>query len=118
MRFVIDAQLPPALARQLRSSGHEASHVYEIGLGAAADSEVWAHASTVGAVLVTKDEDFAHLVRRETAEAAVVWIRLGNTTNRALWEALEPLCPDLIDALRRGERLIEIAEANLSRQRG
>ena len=85
MRFVTDAQLPPALARQLRSEGHEASHVNEIGLGAAADSDLWAHASAAGAVLVTKDEDFADLARREATEPAVVGIRLGNTTNKALW---------------------------------
>ena len=68
--------------------------------------------------LVTKDEDFAHLARREATGSAVVWIRLGNTTNKALWAALEPLLPDLIDSLRRGERLIEIAQPGLARQRG
>jgi len=32
MRFLVDAQLPPALARTLEAGGHEAEHVADIGL--------------------------------------------------------------------------------------
>lgn len=32
MRFLIDAQLPPALARWLEGEGHQAEHVSDIGL--------------------------------------------------------------------------------------
>ena len=32
MKFLVDAQLPPALARRLREAGHEAQHVEDIGL--------------------------------------------------------------------------------------
>jgi predicted nuclease of predicted toxin-antitoxin system len=35
MRFLIDAQLPPALARWLSSAGHDAEHVADIGLAGA-----------------------------------------------------------------------------------
>jgi len=44
MRFLIDAQLPPALARWLSSQGHHAEHVADLGLEAAEDSRVWRHA--------------------------------------------------------------------------
>ncbi len=32
MRFLVDAQLPPALAQFLREFSHDAEHVHEIGL--------------------------------------------------------------------------------------
>ncbi len=40
MRFLIDAQLPPALARWLSGQGHEAEHVADRGMQAASDSAI------------------------------------------------------------------------------
>lgn len=108
MRFLIDAQLPPELARRLRALGHEAEHVHEIGLGQAKDTDIWRDACRRRAVLVTKDQDFASFAASGPTGTAVIWIRLGNTTNEALWTSLDPLIPDIVDALSRGERLIEI----------
>lgn len=59
MRFLIDAQLPPALARWLAAQGHEAEHVADRGMQAAPDAAVWDFARQHHAVIVTKDEDFA-----------------------------------------------------------
>ena len=61
MRFLVDAQLPPALAGWLREQGHEAEHVEDVGLIASTDAAIATHAETNGAVLVTKDEDFSAL---------------------------------------------------------
>ena len=44
MRFVVDAQLPPALARFLASLGEEAIHVLDAGLLEADDGEIWSFA--------------------------------------------------------------------------
>ena len=59
MKFVVDAQLPPALARVLRDSGCDAVAVREIGLRDATDSDIWHHAIQQEAAIITKDEDFA-----------------------------------------------------------
>jgi len=56
MRFVVDSQLPPALARRLQALGHTAEHV---AWRSASDSAIRDYAASVGAVIVTKDEDFA-----------------------------------------------------------
>jgi predicted nuclease of predicted toxin-antitoxin system len=58
MRFLVDAQLPPALATWLADHGHEAAHVVDAGLAGADDRLVWDHALASGAVIVSKDEDF------------------------------------------------------------
>ena len=44
MKFVIDAHLPPALARLLREADCDAFAVREIGLREASDAEIWRYA--------------------------------------------------------------------------
>jgi predicted nuclease of predicted toxin-antitoxin system len=58
MRFVVDAQLPPALARFLASLGEEAIHVLDAGLLEADDGEIWSFALANDWVIITKDDDF------------------------------------------------------------
>ncbi len=107
-RFLIDAQLPPALAERFAAAGFEASHVHRIGLGGASDRAIWRRAREMADALITKDMDFVQLARVDGAGPAVVWIRIGNVTNAALWRALEPALPDIVAALRTGERIVEI----------
>ena len=109
LRFLIDAQLPPALVDRLASMGHRPTTSHVLVLGVATDREIWAYAGRGTGGLVTKDHDFADLTLSEPAEVAVVWIRLGNTTSKALWRALEPVLPESCEAITRGETLIEIA---------
>lgn len=108
IRFLIDAQLPPGLARRLAASGYAAEHVNRIGLGNASDSDIWEYAARMNAILVTKDEDFVALAGQEPAGAQVVWIRIGNISNDALWRALEPLLDQIVQSLNGGERIVEV----------
>lgn len=61
MRFLVDAQLPPRLAARLTELGHEATHVFEIGLVTATDGTIWDQAIIRKAALITKDRDFVIL---------------------------------------------------------
>jgi len=108
MRFLIDAQLPPALARLLESHGHVAEHVADIGLRHAEDSPIWAHAIARQAIIITKDEDFPHRMRHGKISPVIVWLRIGNTSRRALLQWFEPLLPQIESLISQGERLIEI----------
>jgi predicted nuclease of predicted toxin-antitoxin system len=58
MRLLVNAQLPPALARWLTAKGHPAQYVAEIGLRDATDEEIWKFAIAHDLILVTKEEDF------------------------------------------------------------
>ena len=73
MRFIVDAQLPPALARWLASQGCDAAHVFDLQLGSATDREIWALALSTDAIVVTKDEDFS--VRALVVTPARRWCR-------------------------------------------
>jgi predicted nuclease of predicted toxin-antitoxin system len=59
MRFLVDAQLPPALGQLLKAAGYECEHVSDVDLGGADDAPIWSYAAACGAILLTKDEDFA-----------------------------------------------------------
>jgi predicted nuclease of predicted toxin-antitoxin system len=113
MRFVVDAQLPPALARFLKDQGHTAEHVLYLGLNEAEDSAIWDYALRHDAVVITKDEDFSIRIAMQKKgpvepSPAIVWLRVGNTSNRALLDWFAPLLPDIERALLAGERLIEV----------
>jgi predicted nuclease of predicted toxin-antitoxin system len=108
VRFLVDAQLPPALARWLAAQGHEASHLVDHGLLEAPDTSIWAEAEHLGAVIVSKDEDFVHLRTLCPEGPSLVWVRIGNTTRRYLLDWFERLLPAIEPALGDGERLIEV----------
>lgn len=108
MRFLIDAQLPPALAQLLRDHGHGADHVIDIGPADAADREIWRFALEHDAVIVTKDEDFADMVATGRDAPAIVWVRIKNTRRTVLLAWFEPLIDQIVDMVTTGSRLIEL----------
>ncbi len=107
MKFLIDEQLAPSLARWLAQRGHEAEHVYETGLMSMADVDVARRAVETGAVIVTKDEDYLSF-RGDVGSVQVLWIRVGNVSNRVLFERLEAVWSEVIDDLQRGEPIVTV----------
>lgn len=108
MRFLIDAQLPPKLARALTELDHQAEHLEDIGLRHAKDSEVWNYAMTHQAVIVSKDEDFVERFRRRGQGTVIVWLRIGNSANRVLLAWFLPLLPTIVQRLQAGDHLVEV----------
>lgn len=108
MRFLVDAQLPPALARWIGDQGHDAEHVFDIDLETASDSTIWDRAVTMQAVIVTKDEDFVRRRGMASAGPSIVWLRIGNTSRSHLLAWITPLFSQMVTALQRGETVIEL----------
>jgi predicted nuclease of predicted toxin-antitoxin system len=108
VNFLVDAQLPPALARWIASQGHQATHVFDIGLQAAADPVIWKRARSGNTVILSKDEDFVDPWLLSDESVQLVWIRKGNCSNRALLAWLEPLWPEVVERLAQGEKFIEL----------
>ena len=74
----------------------------------ARDQEIWSYAHAKGAVIVTKDQEFADKRILASSGPVVVWVRLGNSRNSALIGWLELGFPSVLDAIERGETLIEL----------
>ena len=108
IRFLIDAQLPPRLARTLVEAGHEAEHVEDAGLRQASDSAIWDYAERHHAVIITKDEDFVEQFRRRQQGPVIVWLRIGNAANAALLGWFLSILPAVVARVQSGDQLIEV----------
>ena len=112
MKFLVDAQLPARLAQFLSELGHESVHVWEVGLRGATDEEIWKHAAAIGAALIRKDEDFVIMRALASLGSAVVWVRIGNCTNKILLGRFSQVLGRLTSALERGESVIEVSASD------
>jgi predicted nuclease of predicted toxin-antitoxin system len=106
VRLLFDEQLSEALVQHVRDLSPDGVHVRLLGLGGAGDDVVWQRAIDLGAVLVTKDEDFHRLSVLKGAPPKVVWIRLGNCSTidvgrllRERWPRIEAFVRDPVVAL-------------------
>ena len=108
MKFLLDAQLPPALVRWLQEQGHVAEAVRDAGLREAEDRAIWAWALQTTAVIMTKDEDFAGRSQEEQNGPVIVWLRVGNCSNEALRAWLTPRLPGIVQLVTQGSRLVEV----------
>jgi predicted nuclease of predicted toxin-antitoxin system len=108
MRFLIDQNLPEVLSDWLVANGQEASHVRNLGLADAPDSTIVDFAHRTGAVIVSKDADFAAL---GSQPVRLVWVQIGNTTNERLLAAWSVAWPQIISALALGEQMVELRGA-------
>ena len=107
MLFLVDAQLPRSLVEALRRAGCQATHVADLGLLTATDRQIWDEAVSRSAVLTTKDRDFPLLRAASSAGPTVLWIRVGNLDNTTLIAQILRSLPAIIDAVERGETVIE-----------
>lgn len=80
----------------------------EVGLREAEDLPIWRYALENDAVVITKDEDFADRARRCPPNPVVVWLRIGNASNRALLRWFAPQLPQILAWLEQGQRLIQV----------
>jgi predicted nuclease of predicted toxin-antitoxin system len=96
VKFLVDNQLPVALARWLSAQGHEARHVLELGLEETPDY-----------VVVSKDEDFFHLATRAT-QGKLVWVRRPNCRKQALLAAFASALPAVEQAIHDGQRIVQL----------
>lgn len=108
MKFLVDNQLPAALARHLSAQGHECRHVLDLGLDESDDATIWHRVVAESFVLISKDEDFLHMANRPNAGVQFIWVRLGNCRKQALLSAFDTLLPQLVAALQTGTRVVEV----------
>ena len=108
MRFLVDNQLPIALARFLAGRGTECHHVLDLGFGQASDREIWRYAAEHQMVVISKDEDFFRLAEQPGAAVQLVWVRLGNCRTSQLLSAIEGAWPRIQAHLESGDPVVEI----------
>jgi predicted nuclease of predicted toxin-antitoxin system len=103
MRFLLDMNLPPAIAAWLRAEGHDAIHVLDGGYGNLPDREIFERAAADNRIVVTCDLDFGEIAGAATRpRAGVVLLRLKLARHSYLWDRLRVAIAAAGDALEAG----------------
>ena len=94
MKFLVDAQLPPALCDWLEERGYAAVHVGALSEEPLKDWQIADYAQAERLAVISKDQDLVEL--RLPDRFIFLWLRCGNVSNRKLrewlggeWEAME-----------------------------
>lgn len=111
MTIWLDNQLPPALTTWMRATLRvECSSIRDLALQRAADLDIFHAARDAGALVMTKDADFAALVNQFGAPPQIVLVTCGNTSNVHLRQVLGTAWPTVALMLERGEPLVEVSD--------
>ena len=104
MNFLIDNPLSPRVAIGLRAAGHDAVHVLDYGMHAAADEAIFGRAALESRVVVSADTDFGTLLAlREVTSPSVILFRTASLRRADDQVALIlAALPSTEAALRRG----------------
>lgn len=108
MTFLIDCQLPLALAKWLRGRGLDAVHALERDLATATDLQIWQLAKLEGRIVISKDQDFIILAKRPQESGRLLWIRLGNCRTTELISRLNREWLRILEGFSNQQRIIEI----------
>ena len=99
MRFLVDENAGPSVARWLRGQGHDVLSIYESARGLS-DSEVMRLAVDEERILITSDKDFGDKVYRERQpHRGVVLLRLRDERLSIKLAILERLLASYADRL-------------------
>ena len=113
MKFLIDVNLPPHLARWLNSRGHEAKHLADLDLLTATDTGIWDRGKNQEEIIVSKDNDFYDRSLIFGAPPQVFHIAVGNCSNARLFDLLQSQWSEIETALSLGSKLISITQEKI-----
>src|SRR5277367_3413507 len=89
MKFIVDAQLPRRLARELVVAGHDAVHTLDLPAGnQTQDKEIITLAIRENRIVVTKDNDFVTSFLLQGTPPKLLLISTGNISNDQLSKLL------------------------------
>ena len=113
MRFLVDAQLPRRLAKELARFGHDAIHTLDLETqNLTSDPEICAIADRDERVVVTKDGDFVDSFLISKTPRLLLLISTGNIGNDALMELLARSIGELETAFS-SDAFVEMNEAGV-----
>ena len=107
MRFLVDMNLSPGVAAELRRKGHDAVHLGEAGLARLADAAVFRKAAEEDRIVVSFDLDFGEIVAFSAKPGpGVILLRLRSVVYDAVIARLEDAIVRAKSALEEGAVVI------------
>jgi predicted nuclease of predicted toxin-antitoxin system len=99
MKFIVDAQLPRRLARELAAAGHDAVHTSDFpARNRTPDGDIVAVAIRENRIVATKDNDFVTSFLLRGTPPKLLLISTGNISNDRLSKLLAANLPALENA--------------------
>lgn len=85
MKFIVDAQLPRRLVRELTATGHDAIHTMDLPTAnRTSDNDILAIAIQQQRIVITKDNDFVTSFLIRGAPPKLLLVATGNISNDKL----------------------------------
>jgi predicted nuclease of predicted toxin-antitoxin system len=106
MKFLLDANLPGKLVGVFIAAGYDCVHMESLMPRYSADTTIARMANETGAVVVSRDADFAQLVEAGVLRVPLVWVRLGNMRRAAIAAAIEARLPAIVTAIDAGQQIV------------
>jgi predicted nuclease of predicted toxin-antitoxin system len=109
MRFLCDVHISFKLVKFLREKGFETIHVNNILNGyRSKDSEISEYCDDFDFILISKDSDFRHSYLLKKVPKKLLWITLGNISNKDLIEVINNCLKPLENLESRPNFMMEI----------
>ena len=109
MKFLVDAQLPKRLSRQLNEAGHDAIHTLDLPLkNLTSDTTIISLADHENRVIITKDADFVNNYWFSYKPNRLLLIATGNISNLELESLISSNLSTIIDLLSTSPAFCEI----------
>jgi predicted nuclease of predicted toxin-antitoxin system len=113
MKFIVDAQLPRRLAREMTALGADAIHTLDLpARNLTTDSEIRQIAAAEQRVVVTKDSDFVDSFLMHGEPAKMLFITTGNIPNDQLVHLLKTNWQSILQMLGQGD-YVELGRTSL-----
>jgi predicted nuclease of predicted toxin-antitoxin system len=107
MRFLADAGISPKTVQFLRSEGHDAIHVRELGMQRARDIELIERARAEKRILITFDLDFGEILALGVLdEPSVLILRLEDERADSVNRLLQVVLSEQSEALESGALIL------------
>lgn len=117
MKFLIDAQLPPALKHFFLHRGHDAIHTLDLPLkNDTSDQDVCQVSADEDRIVISKDVDFYYSFVLSRKPAKLVLVKTGNISTKALMNIFSSQVDELVQLLETNDFVTVLAD-KLSLQR-
>jgi predicted nuclease of predicted toxin-antitoxin system len=114
MNWLVDAHLPPSLCKWLQTKGGVAVHLGALDNGLRLPDEfIWAYAKENQFVIITKDNDFFDRAILKGSPPQVIFIKVGNCSNKTLFTTLDRFWLHIQNALAQGGALVEVGRERI-----
>lgn len=113
-KWLIDTQLPPKLVNIFIDFGYNAVHTKSFPDGIFfTDTQIRNIALNENRIIVTKDSDFCNDHFKKAKMPPVLYLKIGNISNRDLINLLKLNLPVVISAIESGSKLIIIEHTKM-----